>query len=135
MYDRGGIVDETCVGYKSTGWDKGEVCLQTQKTCSTCDAGGSCFIPDFYYTYELAGYGVVPGAGAGAFGGTWSKHTEALMRLEIYQYGPIACNLQYFDELRKFRRHEARAFGDRLDLYFESLHNASSAGVDGFTDS
>eukprot|EP00397_Hematodinium_sp_SG-2012_P008357 GEMP01008415.1.p1 GENE.GEMP01008415.1~~GEMP01008415.1.p1 ORF type:complete len:643 (+),score=90.31 GEMP01008415.1:60-1988(+) len=75
-----GVPDETCTPYLGRGRDTGEVCLRST-TCSTCGSDGSCqIIPERHmYRYVIYGFGVIKG--------------EAAMLQEIYQKGPIACEI------------------------------------------
>lgn len=75
-----GIPDETCTAYVARGRDSGQVCLRSV-TCSTCGADGSCeIVPERHmYRYVIYGFGVISG--------------EEKMMQEIYQKGPIVCEM------------------------------------------
>jgi len=72
------VTDETCSIYRAKGYDVGEVC-SAMNICRNCNPGEACFIPDEYMTYGVDEFGHVEG--------------EENMMQEIYQRGPIACDI------------------------------------------
>lgn len=73
------ITDETCSPYRARGHINGYDCSHTV-ICKDCPGnGGNCFIPDTYNIYGIEEFGRVSG--------------EESMMQEIYQRGPIACEI------------------------------------------
>jgi len=74
IHSQGGIPDETCQPYSSTGHDTGRKC-KSQDVCRVCDEKG-CKAASNYEVYDIAEYGIVQG--------------EHHMMAEL-QRGPISC--------------------------------------------
>ena len=80
------VSDETCSIYLARGYDNGQECSSMMK-CRNCEPGEACYVPDRYLTYSVDEFGNFSGE-------------EAMMQ-EIYQRGPIACDVatpQAFDD-------------------------------------
>lgn len=71
-------VDETCANYEGLGWTTGRNCSQFN-ICGSCGLHNKCRLPKTYFVYTVTEYGNVTGE-------------EAMMN-EIYQRGPIVCNI------------------------------------------
>ena len=73
------ITDETCSPYRARGHENGYKCSNTT-LCKDCPGdGGNCFVPDEYNVYAIEEFARVTG--------------EENMMQEIYQRGPIACDI------------------------------------------
>ena len=72
------ITDRTCSIYRAHGYDNGEVC-SAMNICRNCNPGEACFVPDQYLTYQVDEFDTIKG--------------EDNMLQEIYQRGPIACDI------------------------------------------
>jgi cathepsin X len=81
------ITDETCATYTGRGYDNGMDCSPILK-CRNCAPHEPCFIPDEYYVYKVDQYGAVKG--------------EDAMVQEIYQRGPISCNIAVTPEFLNY---------------------------------
>lgn len=82
------LTDETCTIYQGRGLENGLKCSPALK-CRSCLSGGvDCFIPSSYKIYKITEYGRISG--------------EESMKQEIFQRGPIVCNVAVTPELKNY---------------------------------
>ena len=80
------LTDETCAIYHGRDGSNGYQCSPVTK-CRNCSPGKDCFIPDKFYIYKVGDYGSVKG--------------EEAMKQEIFQNGPIACEIAVPEDFYK----------------------------------
>ena len=73
------ITDETCSNYFARGHDNGQVC-SAMIQCRNCNPGEACYVPEKYRTYGIDEFGLIVSG-------------EEAMKAEIYNRGPIACDV------------------------------------------
>ena len=73
-----GITDRTTSIYRARGHDNGQEC-SAMNIARNCNPGEACFVPDKYLTYEIDQFDTIKG--------------EEAMKQELYQRGPIACDV------------------------------------------
>ena len=76
------VTDETCSIYRAFSYEEKEEIAQkcsSMNVCRNCNPGEACFVPDQYMVYGVDEFGTVEG--------------EENMKQEIYQRGPIACDI------------------------------------------
>jgi len=75
--------------YRARGHTNGFLCFNTT-ICKDCPGdGGDCFVPDNYRVYGIEEFGRISG--------------EEQMMQEIYQRGPISCDISVPDSLKEYK--------------------------------
>ena len=81
------LTDETCTVYQGRGHSNGAQCSPAFK-CRECFGGKLCHIPEKYKIYKVSEFGRVKG--------------EQHMMQEVFQRGPIVCNIAVSEELKNY---------------------------------